>query len=165
MTGSHFIAKCPGCGTVSAQCRCPSPDKEVRPVKCLNWPECALPPSDSAEYHKAMAIEYRADLSKTLLEVEAMRARAVDAEGGVELAAQEVERLRAELENVRKDLAIQQLYVNDRNYLAHENVKLRVAVARVGICVDSAEQRPETWNFRDFVSYIREAAKISQNPG
>lgn len=39
-TGTHFVEKCKEHDTVTAQCRCPAPDKTVRLIDCPGPPRC-----------------------------------------------------------------------------------------------------------------------------
>lgn len=79
----------------------------------------------------------------------------------LDILADEVRALREERDRLHKT-ACEYDYCCHKGRLCRiheERTGLGATIARVEACVSSAEQRPETWSFRDFVEWLRAALK------
>jgi glycine/D-amino acid oxidase-like deaminating enzyme len=76
---SHFIKKCRACGTVIAQCRCPSKDKAIEWGECKRYPECGQHSTADERQpdinYRQMAVDLTAERDALKAENERLRAR------------------------------------------------------------------------------------------
>lgn len=100
--------------------------------------------SENSEARRIFTSEFKAELLERTQECDRLREEMGELRGAYDVL------LRGEAYQAACSLL---------NASVAREVDLQATIARIEACVSSAEQRPATWSFRDFVEWLRAALK------